>query len=257
MQRWWDGAQWTDHQRRAAPYAAPAAPMGWFPVAGTADVRWWDGAGWTPYRLRDGKPRPDAFAIEPENTGVVLGIVFILLGITQFSTYNLSGQPFLAFAPVLFVLSGIIWLLGGIRAGQLKKLPAPSTVPVFDPSTWPLPGEVEGAGAGWFPVAGQVVRWWTGTQWSSYVGQKFGVRPTHSGARAYRVAMTVGWVFAGLGVLGTAVGIIVFGALGRWEGLAILVPAVVLLLVAVLVLLLTHLRRYMLILPSAPPPLLR
>lgn len=254
MQRWWDGAQWTEHQREIAQpqYAAPAAPMGWFPVVDTADVRWWDGAGWTPYRIRGGKPRPDAFAIEPENTGVVLGIVFIALGITQFGTYSLSGQPFFAFAPALFVLSGIIWLIGGIRASQLKNLPAPSTVQVFDPSTRPLPGEVEGADAGWFPVAGKVTRWWTGTQWSSYIGQKFGVRPTHSGARAYRVSMTVGWVLAGLGVLGAVVGFTVFGAFGRWVGVAIIIPAVIALVVAVLVLLLTHTRRFTMILP---PPL--
>lgn len=257
MQRWWDGAQWTSHQREAIrpQFATPLAPMGWFPVVGTTDVRWWDGASWTPYRLRDDRPRPDALAIEPENTAVVLGLVFVVLSVTQFGTYSLAGQPFFAVTPVLFLLSGILWLIGGLRVGQLKKLPAPATMPVFDPSVRPLPGEVEGSGAGWFPVAGQVTRWWTGAQWSSYVGQKFGVRPTHSGRRAYRASMAVGWVFAGLGVLGTVVGIIVIGVLGRWEGLAVVIPAVIAVVIALLVLLLTHIRRFTLIHPPHAPQL--
>lgn len=275
QERWWDGTQWTAHMRAipgAAPqfgaqpvhaqhaqqYAAPVgqlAPMGWFPVVGTADVRWWDGAGWTPYRLRDGKPRPDAFAIEPANTGVTLGIVFIVLGITQFSTYNLSGQPVFAFTPFFFFISGALWLIGGFRATQLKKLPAPTTVPVFDPVTMPLPGEVAGPGAGWFPVSGQVTRWWTGSQWGEYIGQKFGVRPTHSGARAYRLSMAVGWVFAGLGVLGVLLGIILITMLDRWVGTVILLPGVIALIIGAILLPLVYSRRYTMILPPQAPPL--
>ena len=250
QERWWDGAQWTAHARAVA---RAAAPMGWFPVPGTADVRWWDGGRWTPYRFRDGKPRPDAFAVEPDNFGVVFGVVFIALGITQGSTYNLSGQPFFAVAPLLFILSGIVWLVGGIRSSQLKKLPAPLAAPMFDPSIRPLPGEVEGPGAGWIPVAGQVTRWWTGSQWSSYIGQKFGVRPTHAGDRSYRAVMAVGWVLGALSVLGVIAGVIVFSALERWTAAAIILPAVILLIVAVLVLVLTHVRRYMMVLPPTPP----
>ncbi|MGO2685184.1 MAG: hypothetical protein ACTIAA_13225, partial [Microbacterium sp.] len=233
---------------------AEPTPMGWFPVAGTSDVRWWDGTGWTPYRLRGGTPRPDAFAIEPATTGVVLGCVFILLAISQWSTYNLSGQPFFIFVSVLFVFTGIVWLIGGIQAARLKKLPRPSTVPVFAPSTRPLPGETDGPGAGWYSVTGQVSRWWTGTQWSAYVGQRLGVRPTHAGRRGYRVSMAVGWAFVGFGAVGAVVGIIMISVLGRWEGMAVLFVAAIVLIAGAFLLPLMYTRRYTMILPSRPPP---
>lgn len=246
-QRWWDGTQWSAHEREALP------PMGWFPVPGTTDVRWWDGAGWTPYRLRDSGPRPDAFAIEPGGTGLTLGFVFIVLGFTQFGTYNLSGQPLFAFTPVLFFVSGAVWVIGGFRANRLKQISPPSTVPVFAPSTRPLPGEVEGPSAGWYPVSGSVTRWWSGTRWSGYVGQKLGVRPTHSGARTYRTAMILGGVLAGVGVVGAAFCFFVITALGRWASMMIVIPAVIFVLGGVAVLLSVHLRRYTLIVPPQPP----
>jgi hypothetical protein len=237
------------------PQVASYVPMGWFPVAGTADVRWWDGAGWTPYRLHDGKPRPDALAIEPGNTGLVLGLVFIMLGVTQFSTYTLySGQPFFAFTPVLFLAAGVTWLIGGFRARRLTKLPAPTTPPVFVASARPLPGEVEAAGAGWFAVSGGVTRWWTGTRWSPYIQQRIGVRPTQSGERAYRISLALGWVFAGLGALGTVLGFLLIYALGRWVGVAVVVPALIAGVIGALVLVLTYIRRYAMILPPHSPP---
>lgn len=230
------------------------APMGWFPVAGTADVRWWDGTAWTPYRIRDGKARPDAFAIEPGSTGVVLGLVFILLGFTQFSTYSLSGQPVFVITPALFFVAGVLWLVGGLRVSRLKKLPEPTTAPVLDAVVRPLPGEAEGAGAGWFPVAGQIARWWTGVRWSPYIAQKFGVRPSQYGPRSYRASMNVGWILTGLGVLGAAFGVAAVGALGWWTAAVIIVPALVIALAAGAVLLTTYLRRYAMILPTQPPP---
>lgn len=236
-------------------HAALRAPMGWFPVVGTSDVRWWDGAVWTPYRLRGGKPRPDAFAIEPGSNGFALGIVFIVLGITQFSTNGLSGQPFFAFTPFLFLVAGALWLIGGFRTRQLSTHPAPSTAPVFDAATRPLPGEVDGAGAGWFAVSGQVTRWWTGTQWSPYVGQKIGVRPTQHGERSYRVSMIMGWVFAILGSIGTVLGFVLIYALDRWVGVAIVVPGLIGVVIGGLVLALTYIRRYTMILPPQAPPL--
>lgn len=261
-QRWWDGTQWSVHERETAEqpvqpavqYAA-AQPMGWFPVVGTGDVRWWDGAGWTPYRLRDGRPRPDAFAIEPGATGLALGFMFITLGFVQFGTYNLSGQPFFSITPVLFFISGAVWLVGGFQTNRLRSLPAPRTVPVFDPSTRPLPGEVENVGAGWYPVSGQVARWWTGNQWSWYVAQKYGVRPTHSGPRGYRVAMILGWILIAVGVSGILLGLFAMPALGTPIGLTFAVPGVVLAVAGGLVLPLVHTRRYTMILPTKAPPL--
>lgn len=261
-QRWWDGTQWTAHERGAEsvwaaaqpmPQAASMAPMGWYPVVGTADVRWWDGAGWTPYRLRDGRPRPDAFAIEPQSNGLVLGFMFIVLGFTQLSTRTFSDQPFFSFSPVLFLGAGAIWLIGGWRMRQLTRHPAPSTVPVFDPSTRPLPDEVEGAGAGWFAVSGYNTRWWTGTRWSEYVGQKYGVRPTQNGERSYRVSVIIGWVFAVLGAIGTVVGVVLIYAADRWVGTAIVVPGLICFVVGGIVLPMTYIRRYTMILPPESP----
>lgn len=265
VQRWWDGAQWTVHQRggesvsaAAQPiqHAASAVPMGWFPIAGTSDVRWWDGAVWTPYRLRDGRPRPDAFAIEPGSNEFALGIVFIALSITQFSTSQfIEGQPFFAFTPMLFLVAGALWLIGGFRTRQLTARPAPSTPPVFDPSTRPLPGEVEGDGAGWFAVSGSARRWWTGARWSPYSHQRIGVRPTQHGERSYRVSMIIGWVFAMLGTIGTVLGFVLIYALDRWVGVAIVVPGLIGVLVGAIVLPMTYVRRYTMILPPHAPPL--
>ncbi|MGP6169717.1 DUF2510 domain-containing protein [Microbacterium sp. A204] len=259
QQRWWDGVQWTAHERAAAVALQPApvvqtAPMGWYPVVGTADVRWWDGAGWTPYRLRAGSPRPDAIAIEPGSTGVALGIMFIVLSVSQFGIYQLLDEPLFTLAPFLFLIAGILWLIGGIHASRVRKLAAPTTAPVFDPLTRPLPGEIEGAGAGWFPVSGQIARWWTGAQWSPYIAQKFGVRPTHYGSRAYRNSMILGWVLVGLGVLATLLGVVFVGAVG-WAAAVIIIPAVVFAFVGGVVLLMVYIRRYTLILPTQAPPL--
>jgi hypothetical protein len=236
------------------PQVASRVPMGWFPVAGTADVRWWDGAGWTPYRLREGTPRPDAFAIEPANISLVLGFMFIVLGATQFGTYTrYFDQSLLIFTPVLLFVVGFLWLFSGVRARRLTKLPAPTTLPVFVASTRPLPGEVEEADAGWYSMSGQVTRWWTGARWSPYIQQKLGVRPTHSGERAYRISMITGWIFAGLGALGTVLGFILIYALVWWVGAAIVVAALLGGVVGGLMVVFTCIRRYTMILPPHAP----
>lgn len=258
QQRWWDGAQWTAHERAAAAPVAPAiqaAPMGWYPVPGKTDVRWWDGAGWAPYRMRDGRPKGDAFAIEPANTGLILGILFIVLGVLQSAAYSLSGDLFFVAAPMLFVVTGVVAIAGGAHSSAVRKLPTPQTAPVFDPSTRPLPGEVEGDGAGWYPVAGQVGRWWTGTRWSWYVAQKFGVRPGQEGPLGYRISMMAGWACAGIGALGVVFGILMAAALDVFAGVLIVIVAGILVLGGGLVLLVVYLRRYALILPEKAPPL--
>lgn len=258
QQRWWDGAQWTDHERAVAAASQPtsmvhATPMGWYPVNGTSDVRWWDGISWTPYRLRAGSPRPDAFAIEPGATGIVLGTVFIVLSISQFSLYRLLDEPMFTFVPLLLLVAGVLWLIGGVRVGAVRKLPMPTMGQVFDAASGPIPGKVEGAGAGWYPVAGQVSRWWTGARWSPYVAQKFGIRPTHHGPRAYRTSMIIGWVIVGVGVLAAFFGAAFAAAVGRWAGTAFILPAVVFTAAGGAVLLTSYLRRYAVILPSYSP----
>lgn len=280
--RWWDGVQWTAHEREVAtgtagtgavPQFAPMqaqpqvqvrfAPatqlphMGWYPVEDTTDVRWWDGVCWTPYRIRDGRPRPDAFSVEPASTGLAFGVLFIALGLMQAGLYSLASESNLGILPVLTLAIGAIWLIGGIHSHRLRTLPVPRTAPVFDPSSRPLPGEVEGADAGWYPVSGQVTRWWTGARWSWYIGQKFGVRPGHAGPRGYRVSMVAGWILAGLGALAVLLSIALIGALGAIGGVAIIIFGVFMMLMSGLVLLLVRARRFVMILPPEAPPLRR
>jgi hypothetical protein len=272
-QRWWDGTQWTAHERAIdvapvsyapvasstvpVPAAAVGHPMGWYPVPGKSDVRWWDGAGWTPYRVRDGKPRPDAFAVEPGNIGLVFGIVFLVLGLTQFTLGLASRQGFAFITPVLFFAVGVIWLIGGIHTRLVQSAPAPQGPPFFDPSTRPLPGEVEADGAGWYAVAGRVTRW-TGARWTWYIGQRFGVRPGHLGPRGYLVSMITGAILAGLGALAILAGIIMAAfaggePVGSVIGVVLIVVGVILALMGGLVMLLIHSRRFSMILPKAPP----
>ncbi len=263
-QRWWDGVQWSEHVRdaaaaapvAAAPYAQ-SAPMGWYLVPGTADVRWWDGTVWTPYRIRDGKPKPDALAIEPPSTGLVLGILFLAVALLQLVSAIVSRNSGIYATPVLFLVAGGIWIAGSIHTSRVRALPAPRSAPIFDPSARPLPGEVEGPDAGWYPMSRQVTRWWTGAQWSWYIGMKFGPRPGHAGPRGYWVSMVLGWVLVGIAALGLIVCVI--GALGAGylTGFLIgigLVFAVVFGGLAVFVLLLTRSRRNAMLLPLTPPP---
>jgi hypothetical protein len=59
LERWWDGAQWSEHSRPFTAEAAPAAPQprvaaapapqhppGWYPDA-RGTIRFWDGHAWT------------------------------------------------------------------------------------------------------------------------------------------------------------------------------------------------------------------
>ncbi|MGF6822576.1 hypothetical protein M2317_001483 [Microbacterium sp. ZKA21] len=259
-QRWWDGVQWTA-QERVAPVIAP--PMGWYPVPGTSDIRWWDGTAWTPYRVRDGRPKPDAFAIEPAATGIVLGIVFLLLATMQVLTGLISSNGAFPLVAVLMAAAGAVWLIGGISTNGLRRLPAPQGAPFAEIVVRPLPGDVEGQGAGWYPVTGQAGRWWTGARWSWYVGMKIGVRPGHFGPRSYRISMIAGWVLAAIAFLALAV-----GALGIGIGLAasgddilagllgfLGIPfGLILAGLALFILLLTRSRRYAMVLPEGPPP---
>ena len=285
-ERWWDGTQWTPHEREvaAAVPAAPAVPvapgggaapagfgasaapvqtiaMGWYPVPGSAEVRWWDGTAWTPYGLRGGRPKPDAFAVEPPGTGITLGILFIVVAIMQLGNAALTDVGVFSGSAVLFLIAGLIWLIAGFHSRGVRRKPVPQSDPIWPDAVRPLPGEVEGPGAGWYPMHGRVTRWWTGVRWSWYVGQKFGVRPGHSGPRGYLVSRILGWAMTGLGALSLVVGVL--GIIvdshghGLWGRLGFfgVVFGVVMLLLGGLVLLLVHHRRYSLILPPQAPPL--
>lgn len=233
--------------------------MGWYPVPGTADVRWWDGTVWTPYRIRDRKPKPDVLAIEPPSAGLALGIAFLVIGLLQLSLAISLRSPGVFVAPVLFVLVAVIWIAGARHSQAVRSLAAPHSAPVIDPVVQPLPGEVEGPGAGWYPMTGQVTRWWTGARWSWYVGLKLGARPGYAGPRGYLASMIVGWFVVGLAVTGLV--LVVAGSImeqGPVTGFMIVIGIIFALIfggVAVFTLLLTRSRRNAMLLPTSPPPL--
>lgn len=282
-ERWWDGTQWTAHERDATGAAAvgapqvadpgaqtahplqpggyagqTATPMGWYPVPGTSDVRWWDGTQWAAYRFRGGKPKADAFAVEPPSVGIVLGIMFIVLSLLQFANYALAQNAAVAIAPVFFLFAGTVWIICGIHSYRVRGLPAPQSAPVDAPVLRPMPGDAEGPGAGWYPVSRQVTRWWTGTRWSWYIGMKFGARPGFAGPRGYLVSMIATGVVAVIGALGLLagiVGLIVGGVVGPFLGIFGLVFGVIFLGLAALLFGLTRSRRYAMLLPTTPPPI--
>lgn len=255
-QRWWDGVQWTAHERAAAP---ATLSMGWYPVPGTTDVRWWDGVMWTPYRVRAGKPRPDWLAIEPPAMGVVLGILFSALAMLQLFSALISRSPGNFVFPVLLLSAAVIWFVGAAYSSGVRKLPAPQSAPIVDAVVQPLPGEVEGPGAGWYPMTRQVSRWWTGSRWTWYIGMKFGPRPGHAGPRGYLASMIVGWCVAALAVIGVIVAV-VGGVMAQSPVTGFMIVfgimiAVVMGGLGAFTLLLTRSRRNALLLPTTPPPL--
>jgi hypothetical protein len=233
--------------------------MGWYQVPGTTDVRWWDGAIWTPYRVRTGKPRPDALAVEPPAMGLVLGIVFFVLAMLQLTAAVITQNPGNFALPVILMSVAVIWILGAAHTRAVRRLPAPQSAPIVDASVRPLPGEVDGPDAGWYPVTRQASRWWTGSRWTWYLGTKFGTRPGHAGPRGYLVSMIVGWGVVAIAVIGVIAAVagsvmeqsfftgfmivlgimfaVVFGGLGAFA------------------LLLTRSRRNAMLLPTTPPPL--
>lgn len=261
-QRWWDGVQWTAHERDALPTAASgptAAWMGWYQVPGTSDVRWWDGTVWSPYRIRDGRPRPDALAVEPPQMGFFLGILFFVLAMLQLSAALITQSPGNFVLPVLLLTAATIWFVGAAYSRRVRTLPAPQSAPILGADVQPLPGEVEGPEAGWYPMTAQVSRWWTGSRWSWYIGTKFGVRPGHAGPRGYLASMIVGWCVAAIAVAGLIVAVL--GSVieqGPYSGAMIAIGIIVTLLfggLAVFTLLLTRSRRNAMLLPTSPPPL--
>lgn len=288
-QRWWDGTRWTEHERlvqqtvdaAAAPSAAdaasppsavanppaavasspaaaarpPGAPLGWYLVPGTPRIRWWDGRRWTPFELVQGRSRPDPMAIEPPAMAFSLGALFFAVSAMQFVGMSVGGG--FAASGVVFALLGVLMMTGGARTFSLQKLAPPQTAPVFGDAVRPLPGDQEGPGAGWYPVAGQVSRWWTGARWSWYIAVRHGVRPGFAGPRGYLVQRVLGWVLVGIGVLSAAAGIALAflpGALGVGMLVFGLVFGILMLALGVFVLITAHVRRFAFVLPPGPPP---
>lgn len=286
-ERWWDGTQWTAYEREAvAPerFAAPQVvqaqgvpesvvqaavqrparqqapqqqfrpatpPMGWYVSPKDGKTRWWNGMNWTGYYLRGGRPRAAAYTLEPPYLGWVLGAMFLFIGLMNL----LISRDTLALA-IVFSLLGVLWMAAAARETVRRRVPAPQSSPSVDASLRPFPGEAEGPGAGWYPVAANAQRWWTGAQWAHYVLERGSVQPRQFGRQSYRVTMGVGWVFAGLGLVAGVLGIVTI-ALGGDSDAAIgsIVIAVIFVIVGGVLLLAGRVRRYALILPTSPPPI--
>ncbi|WP_314649801.1 DUF2510 domain-containing protein [uncultured Microbacterium sp.] len=249
--RWWDGQQWTAHEADApaavaapaasapatspvsaapasvpapapapasvpaptpAPASAPASPTtqpGWYQTpAGPA--RWWDGTKWTAMRTKDGVPGTDWANVEQVGFAWVLGVVFLMLGGTQLSLALMS--PSVSFSAVPTLLLAVLWFAIAAQTTAIVRIPAPTSAPLMLDVFRPLPGEQEGAGAGWYPITASTTRWWTGTRWSQYTHARFGIRPTfHSEkTRTMMRRMIVGiFVLAAAVVVAGIIGIVV------------------------------------------------
>lgn len=213
--RWWDGTQWTAHETDSSttapmmPAHTPAGPPpGWYTVT-PESARWWDGKKWTGLRTKNGTPGTDWANAEQASVAWALGAVFLSLGSVQFLLGRIStGLPF---AGIPMFLLAALWIAIAIQTTVVQRIPAPTTAPLTLDVFRPLPGEQEGPGAGWYPLAPAASRWWTGTRWSQYTNSKVGIRPTFHGPRAMT---TLRW---------TTLGILALAALAVIAGVVIII----------------------------------
>ena len=289
--RWWDGARWTEHVASAPapgsqplepvpgvplPSAAPStAPdsvpgdavsaamdvaMGWYPTT-AGRLRWWDGSRWTGLRVKNGKPGTDWATSEQPVLIIILGSLLLGLAVVQL-TLSLSAQPSAVLPGVPALILALLWLAVGAQTFAVRRIPPPFGSPTAPDVVLPLPGTVEGVGAGWEPLTPRVSRWWTGTRWTHYVATRYGVRPTFHGPRGYRRYVINTWVLVGVALASIVAGIVLplIGAESGNPLLAIL--GVLLLLVGiglsvvsgVLVILRGSQRRLLLLPKDAPQP---
>lgn len=216
--RWWDGAQWTDHERDAVEAAAVApgagvpqaaqtgTAMGWYQPA-SGPVRWWDGQKWTGMRFRrDGQPGIDWATSEQPAAAWAFAFIFLSLAISQFVLGTLAETVTFSGAGTMLLV--ILWFSIALTSTAVRRMPAPTGAPLVSDVVRPLPGEQEGFGAGWYQVAAGTSRWWTGSRWSQYTQTRFGVRPTFHGPRSYRLYVWLSGGMVALGVILLIVGIV-------------------------------------------------
>ncbi|MCS5721755.1 DUF2510 domain-containing protein, partial [Herbiconiux sp. CPCC 203406] len=236
------------------PHAPQGPPLGWYPAPGDV-LRWWDGRRWTGLRVKNGVPGSDWATTEQPGAAWAFGGIFLGLAALQFllgalgSIVSPNGIATLALAALWFAIAA--------QSQAVRRIPAPTGDAVVIDAVRPLPGEEEGPGAGWFPVAPRFTRWWTGTRWSQYTGTIYGVRPSFQGARAYRVLLIMSWILVGLGVLALLAGIIllVVAADSLWAaiGVIVIIGGVLIAVLGLVILLLTRYQRRILLLPTDPP----
>ncbi|MGQ7312715.1 DUF2510 domain-containing protein [Microbacterium arabinogalactanolyticum] len=237
-------------QSAAAQVITP--PMGWYAFPPSGQLRWWNGVDWTAYKLKNGRPRADAYAVEPPGMGWVLGGMFALIGLMNL-LMGLLNPGMGALSIVWFAVS-IVWFIGAGRDHARRRVPPPTTAPSVDAELRPFPGEADAAGAGWYVVTGAVLRWWTGTRWAHYVLDRGRVRPTHFAPRAFRASMITCAVIGGLGLLSLVGGIVLANTTEESDaGIALAFLGGAFIFIALILLISVYARRYALILPAKPP----
>lgn len=232
----------------------PAQP-GWYEVPGLGEIRWRDGAHWTAYRVANGVPGANWYAVEPPLIGYAFGAIFLALGLMQLFLAIVGDTP--PVNAILMCALAAFWFGGAISTTNVRRLPHPASGPIAFEAVEPLPGRVEGPGAGWYPVSSRASRWWSGARWGHYLIEAGRVRPTFTGPKTYRALIVTGWVFAGLGALALAAGIVAMsvahGSPAFWVGVFLLVGGIVVGVVGAIVFPVTRLRRSALLLPEQPP----
>lgn len=158
-------------------------------------------------RTKDGVPGTDWANVEQVGFAWAMGVVFLALGGTQLSLALMS--PSVSFSAVPTLLLAVLWFAIAAQTTAIVRIPAPTSAPLMLDVFRPLPGEQEGAGAGWYPITASTTRWWTGTRWSQYTHARFGIRPTF---HAEKTRTTMRRMIIGIFVLAAAV--VVAGIIG-------------------------------------------
>ncbi|PNW08075.1 DUF2510 domain-containing protein [Microbacterium testaceum] len=210
--RWWDGTQWTAHEAPAGPFATPqpaalppAGPQpGWYPTK-PGELRWWDGRIWTGSRVREGRAGIDWATLEQPVFGWVAGGMFLFAALCFVLSGVLARNP--TVLPLFLLALSALWFAMAAQSTRVRRLPMPAGAPAAPDHLRPLPGEVDGPGAGWYPITHAAHRWWTGERWAAYLSSRFGVRPTFHGEQSLRTLRVVMIVFAALTGLAILTGI--------------------------------------------------
>ncbi|WP_440711389.1 DUF2510 domain-containing protein [Herbiconiux sp. YIM B11900] len=299
--RWWDGAQWTAHEapvpappvvtaspavtappaatapalgspamtapalsdpasaaRAFAPAASPFPGPGWYPTP-AGPLRWWEGRKWTGFRIKQGRPGTDWASAEQPVLAWVFGGLFAALAALQFALGALTGS--VSIAGIAMLVLSALWFGIAVQSQAVQRIPVPTGAAVAPEVIRPLPGEQEGADAGWYPVARKTTRWWTGARWSQYVGTAYGIRPTFHGARALRILLAMAWTVLGVGLLSTLAGVVFVAADSATDGhgtvlligILFIVGGVLVAVLGLVLLLLSRLQRRILLPPADPP----
>ncbi|MDR6690739.1 hypothetical protein J2X55_001638 [Microbacterium sp. 1154] len=265
--RWWDGTQWTTHEApvpAAAPAGVPGQPLaaprpagpppGWYPTT-AGELRWWDGRIWTGSRVRGGTAGIDWATLEQPVLGWIAGGLFLFTALVYALSGMLARNP--TILPLLFVALSALWLAMAAQSTRVRRLPTPVGDPVASDHLRPLPGDVEGPGAGWYPIRHAAHRWWTGKRWGAYLSTRYGVRPTFHAERSFRTLRVVMTVLAALTSAAVLIGIVLVviavGSVQAAIGWLLTVCAVVFGAVIAVIWVVSRAQTRLLLLPTEPP----